>query len=1099
MAELTPLSRSPIEVNSRPRGGEESAAQRQRALDAASTPDTIALAALVNTLHDTPDSQQQAVLDAAVGNGLFGTIFSMEDGAQDPGAEGNLADEIFSMADVLSPEEQGADNIVSDGLPRAREGYNEVQGDIAAGTPAEATTPSRETYQALRRKDWAGAWRGITHTGNWLNQKLHDHLLPMKRWIAALPIPASMRASLEGAMYRAPGVRDSRLNEAMENHGGAKLNTLLAAFSTRYNITVETAIRDAGYWITAMRAATGNSFLIQNDTDAVKEAQAALAAGTGTQAQVNAAVAKLTKRITAVNNPATKVKEHVIGVAGMNNAQARRLIADIEARYSPADLEAIAEQVYNLNAWRLTHDVENGKSSPSMVVKFLRKPQLLGLLRELRALGETTTAEDPVALATLKAKREEVAAAVRSNYVPLTGDPNTALTEDLFYHGSQQPNTARDYRMEGRTNSIPDNGISTTFAGVLKSASYAGWRDFQDGIAQAYNAMDEEQRKAAGIFVRVVGRGESVPAGAIVRRRGGRSIAYVLRDAKLLEAVRSSNFEDTSNLLTASLGKVTRLYSYAATQLAPWFAPKNFIRDFWDRSEILRTREYLDASGQPVDSTKIARGMLAYMFNPAKFARLLSTTGRHGYGMKPNNTPEARYLEELMQQGGASIFGDRFVSTRTDMVKAIMAEKNGSKQLAMFGRWIKKYNRTFDMGPSLAAYMALRDAGVPIDRAASGVLDLMNFRKRGENSATIGALYAFAQPSITSGVNTLASLRTKRGMLRLAGYTVALMGIQALLRNLADDDEGGNRLDQQSDFLKNTHILVPFGNGIIKIPLAFGITRIANGMARAVIGVGTGEMSPVEAAGDTISGSIVPVISPIEDTNISWRDRPIPAFFTTFAPTWLKPMLSVGFNLTPWGTPIVRDNYEKTDQYRSEQFGRSVAPEWKKVATFLRTTLGVDMAPEAVKTIMHGYPLGPGTMAINGLIENPYKKSKGYAVDNPLWQQVYAGYSESSIYFQFQRALTDTDDLKKEFNVGNKEFDAKQRKMLAWRNSWDDVDKELHTQKAKITRDKTLTEAAKAQRVKALQTKREQATTLALYRYRIETGQPATQVKAYKP
>lgn len=1073
-----------------------------RARSASSTPDTIALAGLANALQDAPtDEARQQVLDAAVGNGLFQTIFSAEDGIDT--TEGSLADEIFALDDTTvmqADTEQGANSISPDVLPQRRETFTELQTDIANGTPAEPTTPTREFGQALRRGDRQGAMHAVTNVGAWLNQKLHDHLVPMKRWIENLPgITDALRESLIGSMYRAPGTRDALLATAMTENGGNRLNQLIAAFATKYNVTVETAIRDAGYWITAKRVPSGNAMLLQRDTDAVRAAQEALANGTGTQAAVNAAVAQLIARTEAVNNRATRVKTHTgKGVAGMNNAQAQLLVNNIEARYSEADLQAMAEQVYNLNAWRLATDVENGKASPHTVATFLRQPQLEPLLKDLRDLGARVTAEDQSGLAQLEALREEVISAVRSNYVPLTGDPTTALTEDLFYHGSRQPNAAPDYRMEGRTTSVPDDGISTTFAAVLKSASYAGWRDFQDNIARAYHSMSAEQREQAGIYRQVMGDRTALPQGAIVRRRNGRSVAYFLRDPKLLEAVRGSNFEDNSNLMLFGLGKFTKLYSYAATQLAPWFAPKNFLRDFWDRSELIRTRTYTDANGAPVNSTAVARQMLSYLLAPNRLKDLLNATGRNAYAI-PSTTRESKYLTELMNAGGASIFGDRFASNRTDMVRAIEQEKNGFKQLKLLKDYIGKYNRTFDLGPSLAAYMALRDAGVPVDRAAAGVLDLMNFRKRGENSALISAVYAFAQPSITSGVNTFASLKTKRGQARLIGYSVGLMAIQAFFRSLADDDEGGNRLDQQSDFLKNTHLLIPFGNGIIKFPLAFGSVRIANGLARAAIGVTNGNLTVSEALGDTVSGSIVPVISPIEDTNISWRDRPVQAFVTTFAPTWLKPVFSVGFNLTPWGTPIVYDSYEKTTQFRSEQFGKSVAPTYKEIAIELRQMFGLDLAPEEVKTLINGYPLGPGTIAINQWIDNPYAETKGRKTDNPLTQQVYANYSESAIYFQFREAVDDTNQLLKRYNAGEKEFSQRETDMLAWRRQWDHVDAAFRKKKAAITRDKTLTEAGKDTRKALLDREREQATTLSVYQYRVATGQPAKRVEAFKP
>ena len=250
-------------------------------------------------------------------------------------------------------------------------------------------------------------------------------------------------------------------------------------------------------------------------------------------------------------------------------------------------------------------------------------------------------------------------------------------------------------------------------------------------------------------------------------------------------------------------------------------------------------------------------------------------------------------------------------------------------------------------------------------------------------------------------------------------------------------------------------------------------------------------MTPAEALGGWVKGSVVPVVSPIEANEIDWSERPVQAWLTTFMPTWMKPVLSVGLNLTPWGTPVVRDRYEQTDEFRSEQFGKGVAPQYQEIARFLRRTTGVDLAPEEVRTLMRGYPLGPATLIWNGQVENKYAREKGRPTTNPLIAQLYAGYAPSARYFQFRGALDETDLLLKRYSTGERDFTSEDRAALAWRRWWDEQDAQLRADKGKITRNKGLTEAAKLQRKEELQRKREQAQILALYRYREMTGQPA--------
>lgn len=1021
-----------------------------------------------------------------------------------------------AAANAAAATQQGANNVTGPVKPPSpRVGYGTLVGGMATGAQAAPASLPRGTTQALKSGNMQAAAHSLSQIGEFLNTKLHDHLAPVKRWFQTLDdstggITPALKQRAIDTLYLAPGVRDQVLSAGMDRFGGRELNQHLAKLSNKYRqFTPETIIQYVGYWITAQRVPTGNRILIQKDTDALTEANKLLAAAqaSGDLAEINAAqraanvaAAQLAARVAAVMNTSTSVKVHGGGgVAGMNNAQAARMAATIEQHFDKADLQEAAELVYDINAWRLVTDIETGKVTPNVAAAFLRQPGVQPLLDQVALAARNFSATDPQSAQVLDAARLQAISAVRSNYVPLTGDPGAAQDEEIFQTGTKQPNVSGDYELTGRTTSIPDDAITATFAGVTKTASYAGWAPFQDAVAELYNAMTPAQRDEYGLHrVDVNGSGALIGENAIIRRRGNQVYAYQFRDRGLMEAIRGSNV-DSNNFALNWLGHITRAYAYGATQLNPFFAPKNYLRDFWERSELIRTREYVNANGQRVDSTKLARRMLSYLGVTPAGMRLMKATTRYAFGMKHSNSFEGRALEEFLREGGVSVYGDRFARTRIDMVNAILKEKGWRKQLQMLGKMVGTYNRVFDLAPALASYIAMREQNMTAEAAAAGALDLMNFRKRGEVTPALSAVYAFAQPAITGGANAISALYNpvtgqinRRGWVRLGAYTVAFLAAQALFRGMADDDEGGDRIDQQSEFTKNSHILIPVGDeGFIKIPLAFGLTRVANGMARALIGAGTGEMTPGEAAGGWFGGSVVPVVSPIEDTDISWTDRPVQALMMTFTPSWLKPVMSVGMNLTPWGTKVVYDNYAKTDQYRSEQFGKRIPPEYKEIAVFLRQQTGIDLAPEEVRTIMRGYPLGPGTMLLNGVVENPYKRAGGREVTNPLLQQVYSRYSDTAIHFQFREAIDSTNELKKRVNAGGELSDAERRELL-WRENWDAVDKDLRKQKARITRDRTMTADGKEARKAALDQQRMRSETLALYQYRTATGQPAT-------
>ena len=323
------------------------------------------------------------------------------------------------------------------------------------------------------------------------------------------------------------------------------------------------------------------------------------------------------------------------------------------------------------------------------------------------------------------------------------------------------------------------------------------------------------------------------------------------------------------------------------------------------------------------------------------------------------------------------------------------------------------------------------------------------------------------------------------GVTRMAAYVAGFLMLQAFLRSLADDDEGGNKLDQQSGFTKNNFLLIPYGDdGMIKVPLAYGLTRVANGIARAALGVGTNEQTPTEAVGKLVSGSVVPVFSPIEDSHIDWFERPAQALLTLFAPSWLKPPLALATNTTPFDAQIINSKYADPTKFKSEQFGKYSPESYREMAKALRAATGIDMAPEEIRYLFKSYPLGVAQLAVTGPLED---KTIGEAAH----RKVYAEYSEFARYFQFKKAIDETDDLLKRTKAGEQITDAMERRKLMWRLQWDETDKELRSAKGKATRAATKaglkTDAVDGQFADV----RMAAQVRALYHYRLMQGKDA--------
>lgn len=991
---------------------------------------------------------------------------------------------------------QGANNSTQP-MPSQRESMPTVIDGIATGTGAPPATPMRGFVQAAKKGDRQAMRAALADLGRAIDEKAHDHLRSWVDWSMALPISDGQKRTLIGAMRLAPGIRDQLLRFARTEYGDA-MYTKLGEMAKKTGLTAETVEHYAGYWVTARYAETANQKLINK---AVKKLDTLekLAQRKPTRSNINAtnaAQADLDGLIVAVNNPDTKVKTHTYGVGGMSNPQARELMAAVERKFDKADLEFVAQSLYDLNGWNLMVAISSGKASPGVVAEFLGRKDLLRQFKELRAASDSVDASDPNSFDRVNTLMRDLQAEIASQYVPLTGNPDTALDEEMIQSGTNQPNITADREMLGRTSSAPDNAIRATIGALVKNASYSGWFKFQDAIASAYTEMSPEEREAVGLHRQNVDSSR-VGENAIVRRRGNTTHAYYFKNQKLLPALRNAYVLEGDKLVPF-FGGATKLYAYWATQMNPFFAPKNLARDMWERTENLRTREYFKADGDLLDSTQLARQTLAWL-SPHKLPRLVKVGARFGLGRKlGSDTVEERYLQEFLAAGGASVFGDKFNRNSADIARAIESHQGKIKNAWEGGKkWVEFYNRGFDMAPALATYITMRENGMTRDDAAAGALDLMNFKKKGEWMALPNSLWAFAQPAATGGANLVQYLRTPRGRRRLVGQAVVLLALQAAARELADDDEGGNRLDQQSDQTHAANLLLPFGeDGVLKLPLAFGHARLANSMARALLGfsLSEGETDDLgEAAGTLVGNGVAPAFSPFEDTNINWSKRPFAAAAMLLMPSILKPPTSVGVNRKASGSQVVSDKFEDPTRYRSEQFGKRTPELYKDLAIELRQLSGIDLAPEEVQAIIRGYPLGVGNMALTGLVENPFKEEKAKAagkeanIVNPVMAAWYSPYSEVATYFSFRDAVEESDELiRSQGSADPSAVSARDQRVLDWRQRWDKQDRDFRNKKAQITRAKGISEEARERRRNEVDAARELAQRESLFLFRTE-------------
>jgi hypothetical protein len=852
---------------------------------------------------------------------------------------------------------------------------------------------------------------------NRLNDQLHDAQGPAKRWIESLPISAAARKRITDLLYLAPGKRDNALADVMVNHGGDAMLKAVAAMA-KDGITIETATSWAGHWLTAKHVAEKNAMLVAKRKTAADEA-AAVSAQNPKDMRLALAAAKALKAYnqqvqavesTDLNAGTEQGPAHAAGVAGgMNNAQAKALMAGVEGRIPVAQLQAVAELVYNMNAWRLALDVESGKSEVAKVQGFLNLSDADTLkLQALHDAGRNGTVTE--------AMRAEVRAIVRSEYVPMTGHPMSSIDgaeAGVFGAGSAQPNSQKNFSMEGRTRGIADNGIATTMSGLVKSATFHGFADFTTGIGEAYDMLSEAQRDAVGI-ARVDTKGTTRGGdNVILDGRKNNEVSYTIQDPAVLDSIRKANVAEHDLILYKTVGRATRAFAYLVTQANPLFGPKNLLNDAIERSLVLSTRQYFTKSGGQV--TVGAMKMIANLSTSfGAVNRLLRGTA--DYSIEADAA-----LRDLVEAGGMSVTRDVFARDATALAQRVQAAGKGTLSprgvASAADDWIQKWNKQFDMVSPLASYLALRQAGVEKVDAAGGALDLMNFRKKGAAMGNISQIYAFAQPAVTGGANMLGMLKTKKGMTIAATSLIGFAALQALAEAGADEDEGGNKLRQLPDYMRNQNLNVQVGSYVVSIPLGFGATRLAKTVGRVGSDMVYKDRGVGESLVDIVKEGLVPALLPIEDTKIK---DPIKKLAFELSPTVARPFAALALNVDSQGNQIDREKWIDSKVYRHMQGSKTIAPEYRSLAETVFNLSGgqLDLTPEATKTLVQGYSVGLFKTLVAETITNPHRESQGKEtapfILGSLVSPVAKPLNEDAWKGQVRKAQEELDELQKQ-------------------------------------------------------------------------------------
>ena len=932
----------------------------------------------------------------------------------------------------------------------------------------EDTLFGSKTLGSIKAKDWAGFEENFLSNRDKIQEALEDNLVPVKRWIQKMPISNNMKQSIVGALYRAPNVRNVILDE-IDSSFITPMSELIAKLSKKYEkLSPQEIKRIAGYWMDTVYAPTANANLIAKDRAAYNEAVAGGDAG-----EIAAADAQLRERIAEVNDTDLGRRKFKHGVAGgYTNAQAAQIRKNFEALMDVKDLQEIASHVYGMLKYKLDLDLKSGKITQDQYNEWSKN----------------------------------------KNYVPLTGEPQSDIDDvsDLLVGGSL--NVQKDKAMGGRTSSIAEDAIDAATRAVNKSAVFAGYKDFKDGINAVYeDALNEkinsglDAKEAMKEIAQEYGLERSGLMGTtrtsdnvIIHKVNGKDVQFNVPTA-VMEAIKGMNVE-----FAASIFKYPKMlnqwFGRALTQFYPMFAPKNLIMDVGERSEVIRVKDIYDAKGNKVDGNKVANSMLRKSFNPSTIKNIAKEiiSGKL-------DSQDAKDLKELMDLGGASTFvqGLRDEKSLIDKINSHRnIAKNTKKKLLEV---TEKYNDIFSYVPMLSAYQSFKENGVSPKDAAAATLDLTNFGKRGKWMSPVSALFVFAQPTALGAANLSRVLSTRRGQTRAAVYVAIGTALYMMLRALDDEDEGGNKLDQQGDITRNILIPSPINKGeYIKIPLGYGLPQwawnISVNVARSLVGAQSG----VDAMSN-IAVNNTKSFAPISPSEIPVSKYPIEKAVMTLSPTLFQPFVQIALNKNAFGTAI-KPAFARDDKLKSEQSKSTTAEEWKDAAIWLQRNTGVDMHPEQIKNLYDGYKgfLGPMRDLSTFLIENPNKEAQGKTTSNPILNSFYGSENAYAIQSRYYEAMDEAKQLKAELDSRKKQGDLGDwltddvKKKLAWYEQANKEEGKASAVKSKATKSNNkggMSDAVYAGVVNSVAKSRADIQRRQLNQWRILNGQPTILTK----
>ena len=790
----------------------------------------------------------------------------------------------------------------------------------------QSAVNDQPAHNAARMGDWTGK----------LAQKLSDSQHAFISWMDDTGlVPTNGEHDAHAAIYalKSQNNRMRQRNEALTQQYMVPIFNHIVSVAQRLGRSPDQVGLEMGSWQTFRHIPEANRALRQNLENDLNNIIL-----TGTEAEVQAAQTKLATFDQVQNGQADIGELRKVGVGGLagglTDAQARAGIQKVEALgYRPEDLAEFR---------RLTRSAVDG-----LVQERVRNGTLLQEeVDQWNAHGFT-------------------------DYVPLYVNHERQDAGNDVYLGTSNFNPAGDYTRNGSVTRASHAMITLqqmlyrTAAGIesmpFKEQLHAMYLNDRPAGLQRVNLADARMNPRSAVFNKEIydKRGFTYTVRGVDENQQPTitRYKYYFDDDAISQGIFDNHAEPDWKVVKL-LSSATAGFGRLLTKYNPLFPVKTWWRDAGERRRTLSIRKITDADGNVIPMRKVYTAMMASLYNPVHVANLgayLMTGGRA-------DTPTVRAYQELQRLGGVSTYQHALAKSVTDMRSTLKSMTGLRKHAKSLDRFFTHWNEMWAAAPAVAGYMALRNMDVPADQAAFRTLDVMNASNKGEWHGTLSVFYPFIAPTFEGGRNMLRNLRSRRGQAIFAANVISSIALYSMLFSLAssmagDDDDQGNLLDNMSmDDLSMNIPLIIGKDDIIKIPVAFGMSRmswmIGAGLHRMARGVDT----PGKVMGSTTL-AMLRELQPIELETKVMADNIMAGLTLSAAPAILSPMLEVAMNTNHFGGMI--HSKAAREGFASDAAMSNTPQVWTDIAKALRSTTGLDTYPENIRHLSQAWLVGP--------------------------------------------------------------------------------------------------------------------------------------------